>query len=92
LDVRKIQRGHKLEEILFALDSIGIETAPEFGRKAIQRLGLEDARISTIKVKREELIQSTKLMTFWQIDCQSGRKWATVFYDLNGKELGVNSW
>jgi hypothetical protein len=90
-DVRKIQRGHKLEEILFELDSIGIEQAPEFGRKAIQRLGLEDARISTIKVKREELAQSTKLMTFWEIECQSGRKWATVFYDLNGKELGVNT-
>jgi hypothetical protein len=88
-DVRKIQRGHKLEEILFELDSIGIEKAPEFGRKAIQRLGFENARISSVHVKRQELAQSTKLLTFWEVNCQAGRKFGTVFYDLNGKELGT---
>jgi len=90
-DVRKIQGGHKLEEILFELDSIGIEQAPELGRKAMQRLGLENARISSIKVRREEMAQTKKLMTFWEVNCQAGRKWATVFYDLNGKELGTET-
>jgi hypothetical protein len=89
-DVRKIQRGHKLEEILFDIDSIGIEQAPEFGRKAIQRLGFENAGISSIHVKREELINSTKLITFWEVICKAGRKYGTVYYDLNGKELGTN--
>ena len=90
-DVRKIQRGHKLEEILFDLDSIGIEQAPEFGRKAIQRLGFENASISSIRVKREELINSTKLLTFWEVNCKAGRKFGTVYYDLSGKELGINT-
>ena len=89
-DVRKIQRGHKIEEILFDIDSIGIERAPEFGRKAIQRLGFENAGISSINVKREELVNSTKLITFWEVICKAGRKYGTVYYDLNGKELGTN--
>ena len=89
-DVRKIQRGHKLEEILFDIDSIGIEQAPEFGRKAIQRLSFENADISSINVKREELVNSTKLITFWEVICKAGRKYGTVYYDLNGKELGIN--
>ena len=89
-DVRKIQRGHKIEEILFDIDSIGIEQAPEFGRKAIQRLGLENADVSSINVKREELVNSTKLITFWEVICKAGRKYGTVYYDLNGKELGTN--
>jgi len=89
-DVRKIQRGHNIEEILFDIDSIAIEQAPEFGRKAIQRLGFENAGISSINVKREELINSTKLITFWEVICKAGRKYGTVYYDLNGKELGTN--
>jgi hypothetical protein len=92
IDVRKIQGSHKLDEVLFALDSIGIEQAPEFGRRAIQRLGFENARISSIGVKREELVASRKLITFWEVNCQAGRKGGTVDYDLNGKELGINTW
>ena len=88
-DVRKIQRDHKIEEVLFELDSIKLERAPELGQRAMQRVGLENARIDSIHVKREEQVQTKKLLTFWQIDCQAHRKWGTVFYDMNGKELGV---
>ena len=88
-DVRKIQRGHKVEEVLFELDSIKLEQAPELGQRALQRVGLENARIDSIHVKREEQVQTKKLLTFWQIDCQAHRKWGTVFYDMTGKELGV---
>src|SRR4030095_5077558 len=88
-DVRKIQRGHKIEEVLFALDSIKLERAPELGQRAMQRVGLENARIDSIHVKREEQVQTRKLLTFWEIDCQAHRKWGTVFYDMNGKELSV---
>jgi hypothetical protein len=89
-DVRKIQGGHKLEDILFELDSIKLEQAPEVGQRAIQRLGLENAQISSIHIKREELIATHKLLTFWEVDCQAGRKWGVVYYDLTGKELRVN--
>jgi hypothetical protein len=88
-DVRKIQRGHKIEEVLFELDSIKLEQAPEFGQRAMQRVGLENAHIDSIHVKREEQVRTKKLLTFWEIDCQAHRKWGTVFYDMNGKELGV---
>ena len=37
-DVRKIQRGHKIEEVLFELDSIKLEHAPELGQRALQRV------------------------------------------------------
>ena len=88
-DVRKIQRGHKIEEVLFELDSIKLEQAPELGQRALQRVALENARIDSVHVKREEQIQTKQLLTFWQIECQAHRKWGTVFYDMNGKELGV---
>lgn len=91
-DVRRIQRGHKLEEILFLLDSIKLEQAPELGRRALQRLGFENARVSTIHVKREERDQTSKLVTLWEIDCQAGRRWGVVTYDLNGREMAVNTW
>ena len=78
-DVRKIQRGHKLEEILFDIDSIRIEQAPEFGRKAIQRLGFENAGISSINVKREELINSTEAHNLLGGHLQVGSK---VWYGL----------
>jgi hypothetical protein len=25
-------------------------------------------------------------------DCQAGRKWGVVRYDMNDKELGINTW
>jgi hypothetical protein len=92
IDVRRIQQTHKIEEILFDLDSIKLEQAPEFGQKAMQRLRFENARISSIHVKREQRDESTKLMTFWEVNCQAGRQWGTVSYDLNGTELGINKW
>jgi hypothetical protein len=91
-DVRRIQRGHRIEEILFPLGSIRLEQAPEFGQRAIQRLGFENARVSTIQVKREERDETSKLVTFWEVSCQAGRKWGVVTYDLNGREMGVNTW
>lgn len=90
-DVRRIRGNHKVEEILFDLDSIKLEQAPEFGRKSMQRLGFENASISSIRVKREESIQTHKLLTFWQINCAAGRKSETVFYDMDGKEIGINT-
>jgi len=92
LDLNRLKERHKLEDILFELDSIKLEQAPEFGRKAIQRLGFENARLGTMEIKREEVGESTKLITFWVVSCQAGRRWGTVSYDLNGKELGVNTW
>jgi hypothetical protein len=88
-DVRRIQGGHKLEEILFELDSVNLERAAELGQRAMKRVGFENASISTIHVKREELVATNKLLTFWEVDCRGGRKWGIVTYDLSGKELGV---
>ena len=87
-DVRKIQQGHKIEEILFELDSIKLEQAPELGQRALQRVALDNASLESIHVKRVEQ-ENKKLLTFWQIECKAHRKWGTVFYDLNGKELSV---
>ena len=88
-DVRRIQGGHKLEEILFELDSVNLERAAELGQRAMKRVGFENASISTIHVKREALVATNKLLTFWEVDCRGGRKWGIVTYDLSGKELGV---
>ena len=85
---RRLQ-NHKLEEILFDLDAIKLEQAPEIGQRAVQRLGPESSLPSYMRVKREELGESPKLITYWQVDCRMGRKWGTVTYDLEGKELGV---
>ena len=89
IEVSRLQENHKIEEILFDLDTIKLEQAPEIGQRAIQRLGLENASPSSIGVKREELGESTKLTTYWQVDCRMGRKSGRVSYDLEGKELGV---
>jgi hypothetical protein len=89
LELKRLLENHKIEEILLDLDAIKLEQAPEIGQRAVQRLGLENSVPSTIRVKREELGESTKLTTYWQVDCRMGRKWGTVNYDTNGKELGV---
>jgi len=41
-------------------------------------------------VKREELGQSTKLTTFWEVYSKVWRKCGTVYYDLKRNEPGVN--
>jgi hypothetical protein len=89
INVKRLLQNHKIEEILFDLDAIKLEQAPEIGQRAVQRLGLENARPSSIRIKREQLGESTKLTTYWQVDCRMGRKWGTVNYDADGKELGV---
>jgi len=85
---RRLQ-NHELAEILFDLDAIKLEQAPEIGQRAVRRLGSESSLPSYMRVKREELGESPKLITYWQVDCRMGRKWGTVTYDLEGKELGV---
>ena len=91
--VRRMLDEHKLEDVLFGLDEFKLEEAPEFGRRALQRLGFENGRISTMTIQRKEISnQSPKLTLIWDVDCQAGRKWGVVMYDLNGKEMGVNTW
>jgi hypothetical protein len=89
INVKRLLQNHKLEEVLFDLDAIKLEQAPEIGQRAVQRLGPDSSLPSNIRVKREELGESTKLTTYWQVDCRMGRKWGTVNYDVEGKELGV---
>jgi len=89
IEIKRLLQNHKIEEILFDLDAIKLEQAPEIGQRAVQRLGPESSLPSYIRVKREELGESTKLITYWQVDCRMGRKWGTVNYDADGKELGV---
>lgn len=91
-DVRRIQQGHKLDEILFDFDTVKLDQAPDFGRRALERLGFENARIYATHLKREEQTDNLKLMTFWEITCVGGGKWGTVWYDLDGKELGIKIW
>jgi hypothetical protein len=92
MEVRRLTEQHRLEDILFELDSIRLEQASELGQRAIQRLGfVENARLTSIHVKREELGEGTKLVTFWSVNCQAGRKSGSVIYGLNGKELGINT-
>jgi hypothetical protein len=91
-DVQRIRRGHNLDEILFDFDTVKLDQAPDFGRRALERLGFENARVYATHLQREELVGSLKLLTYWEVTCVGGGKWGSVSYDLDGKEMGTKTW
>ena len=84
----RMSRRYKLENFLFDLDAVKLDSAPDLGKKALARLNFSDGRITYYKVATEEDPFGRKaLVTQWSVSCQQGRKSGTVMYDLAGNEI-----
>jgi hypothetical protein len=83
-------RGHKTEDFIFDLGEVNLETAPDLGRKACERLGLTGGEVTNYTVSREPITMSgTDTVLKWDIHCKAGRRSGFVDYGMDGKELRV---
>lgn len=82
----------KLDDLLFDLNEVSLESAPDLGKKALERLSLGGGQVSFFKVTREpRSSKQSALVTRWEVSCKDGRKSGTVVYDLSGKELDART-
>ncbi len=87
----RINRKLKLEDLVFDLDEIKLEMAPDLGEKALARLGFTGGQITHYKITRDSrTFGRNELVTAWEVSCKQGRKTGWVSYDLNGNELKVS--
>ncbi len=87
----RINRKLKLEDLVFDLEELKLEMAPDLGQKALARLGFNGGQISLYKVSRDSrTFGGRDLVTSWEVSCKQGRKSGTVTYDLDGNELKVS--
>ena len=78
----------KLEDLLFNLSDVGLESAPNLGKKALERLSFSQGQVSFFKVSRQpRSFRQAFLVTRWEVFCKDGSRSATIVYDLSGKEL-----
>ena len=81
----------KLDDLLFDLDEVNLALAPEVGKKALEKLGYTDGRVSLYQIERKPRKWLGKdLITVWDVACTQGRKSGDVYYDMAGNEVEVN--
>jgi len=88
----RMSRKNKLEDFLFDLDAVNLQTAPELGKRALSRLGFTTGKVEQYKISREARdFWKGDLETRWDVSCRQGRKTGSVTFDLSGKELEVSN-
>ncbi|HYX29702.1 MAG TPA: hypothetical protein VE863_14140 [Pyrinomonadaceae bacterium] len=80
-----------LDQMLFDLDEVNLALAPELGRKALEKLGYADGRVTHYEVSRKPRKWLGKdLITVWDVSCDQGRKSGFVNFDMTGNQIEVN--
>ncbi|MEO8436649.1 MAG: hypothetical protein ABI596_17255 [Pyrinomonadaceae bacterium] len=78
----------KLGDLLFDLNEVRLESAPNLGRKALERLSFGGGQVSFFKVSRgPRSLERAPLVITWAIFCKDGPRSGTIIYDLSGREL-----
>ncbi len=78
----------KLDDLLFDLDEVNLALAPDLGKKALEKLGYTDGRVSLYSINRKPRHWLGKdLVTHWDVSCSQGRKSGSVNFDMAGNQI-----